>query len=417
VASEVVKRHLKPEAPTMKRFPTLVYATVALMSSLFEHTHGFSGALQRSSSQTLNLNRCKRCTINRARYPQAVSSLLNTREKTLFMSASNDDDRSETEFSPIQILIDTIKSDPSRSIYFSTLMTICGASLGPFLDSYHSLFGVLSYDTPLVFPLLGSIGGSPALLTCVTTYWVPVLFGVAGFLIGWLYIWLDAVFHVEENSTNQSQSELHPTVPKVMAGISYFTVQYFLSGILFANQVDRTSMLALMTTLAAGGFSILDGTLSGFITSAATAIGGPLIEVGLISFLPAPWGYHYNDAGETGFFPLWIIPVYFLGGPANGNLARLFWNTLGGETVESAEDAALVPPISEKISCSTCQRTRAVPCGNCDGIGQYWTYGVLVTCKACRGKGRVICRSCFSQYGDDPNDIENIRQIMDQIPD
>ena len=51
-------------------------------------------------------------------------------------------------------------------------MSLSGAALGPFLDSYHSLFGVLTYDTPLVFPILGRIGGDTDLLTCVTTYWV-----------------------------------------------------------------------------------------------------------------------------------------------------------------------------------------------------------------------------------------------------
>ncbi|KAL7524279.1 hypothetical protein ACHAXR_000506, partial [Thalassiosira sp. AJA248-18] len=209
-------------------------------------------------------------------------------------------------------------------------MTICGAALGPFLDSYHSLFGVLSYDTPLITPILGSVGDGPDLLTCVTTYWVPPLFGLAGFLIGWLYVWLDAVFYAEDGGeSNQSQTQLHPSIPKVLVGVSYFTLQYWLSGILFANHIDRTSILILMSTLAAGGFYILDGTLSGFITSAATAIGGPLIEVGLISSLPGAWAYHYNDPGETGFFPLWIVPVYFLGGPANGNLARAFWDALG----------------------------------------------------------------------------------------
>lgn len=225
--------------------------------------------------------------------------------------------------------IDAIKSNPAKAACFSSLMALCGATLGPFLDSYHSLFGVLSYETPLTFPLV-TVGDSE-LLTCVTTYWVPPLFGLAGFLIGWLYILLDSVLVVEgtDADPSRSHSQLHPSVPKVLVGISYFTFQYWLSGILSAHGTDRTSVLAIMSALAAGGFLALDGTPSGLVTSAATAIGGPLIEVGLISSLAGPWAYHYNDAGETGFFPLWIVPVYFLGGPANGNLARAFWNALG----------------------------------------------------------------------------------------
>lgn len=398
----------------------LVYSTVLLVVIVVvpQITEGFS--------QTLN-NRCTRCALNNDNDGGSCrGNILSV--KSSFLSSSNDENINETiesidetiESSLIQILIDTVSSDPKRTIYFSSLMTLCGAALGPFLDSYHSLYGVLSYDTPLVFPILKSIGegGGTDLLTCVTTFWVPPLFGLAGFLIGWLYIWLDAVSLNNDNGTNQQQ-QLHPTIPKVLVGISYFTLQYWLSGILFAANVDRTSILVLMSALAAGGFYALDGTISGLITSLATAIGGPLIEVELISSLEPPWGYHYNDVGsETGFFPLWIVPVYFLGGPANGNLARAFWNALGKNSVEVAkEEGTLIPSyMQKKIPCTECQGTRAVPCPNCDD-GTYVTYGERVVCKACRGKGRVICRSCFSEYDDDPNDIENIRRIMDRIPD
>lgn len=350
-------------------------------------------------------------------------SLFNARVRaeTALTSTPSNNNENDGDGSILQTVTDTVKSNPARSIYFSILMTLCGAALGPFLDSYHSLFGVLSYDTPLVFPLFGGQ------LTCVTTYWVPFLFGLAGFLIGWLYICLDAVFDgvktdstTSDSDSNQQQimQQLHPSIPKVFIGISYFTLQYWLSGILFSNQIDRASILVLMSALAGGGFYALDGTLSGFITSAATAIGGPLIEVGLISSLHDSWAYHYNDPGETGFFPLWIVPVYFLGGPANGNLARAFWNALDGDSprMGGSESNALLTSTQKKVPCADCNGTRAVPCPNCDD-GTYVTYGERVICKACRGKGLVICRSCFSKYGDDPNDIENIRRIMDQIPD
>jgi hypothetical protein len=223
---------------------------------------------------------------------------------------------------------------------------------------------------------------------------------------------LDVGFRVEEK-TDPSQSKIDPTIPKVLIGVGYFTFQYWLSGLLFANHIDREYILIIMSALAAGGYYGLDGSISGFITSAATAIGGPLIEVWLISSLPESWAYHYNDAGETGYFPLWIIPVYFLGGPANGNLARVFWNALGNDTAESANESGR---LQNQIPCPQCQGTRAVKCPNCDD-GTYVTYGERVLHKACRGKGRVICCSCFSEYGDESNDIDNIRRIMDQMPD
>ena len=267
--------------------------TLLYVLSLVHQTHSFSGLIN-TRYNVCSTNTCSR----RGNKLMVLSS----------STSDNNNNNNDKDESPIQTLTNTITSDPQRTIYFSFLMTLCGAVLGPFLDSYHSLFGVLTYETPLVFPVIGT-----DLLTCVTTYWVPPLFGLAGFIIGWLYICLDAILIEKEEDTAITQ--LHPSIPKVLVGISYFTFQYWLSGILFAHGVDRTSILVLMSTLAGGGFVLLDGTTSGFITSAATAIGGPLIEVGLISYLSGSWSYHYNDLGETGlFFPLWIIPVYFLGG-------------------------------------------------------------------------------------------------------
>ena len=463
-----VGRHRRTTKPQQLKFLSSLFGLLLalILSSCCYETHGFSisftertatGLKVQHGSTLYSLSKWELRDAPDTYYRKSTSASssmarfnlggafrksANTRS-ALFSSPNSDPDNTQLPTqpppppqSPIQILFDLIQSNPSRSIVFSLLMTLCGASLGPFLDSYHSLFGVLSYSTPLVFPLIGNINGETTdLLTCVTTYWVPPLFGIAGFLIGWLYVWLDAFFIVNKaesgGNDSQSQLELHPSVPKVLVGISYFTFQYWLSGILYAHGLDRSSILTIMSVLAAGGFVALDGTVSGFITSAATAIGGPLIEVGLISILPTlgPSGselaYHYNDLrSETGFFPLWIIPVYFLGGPANGNLARMFWNGLGegiGESTSAAsimarEDEQLLSSIPRRIPCSVCQGTRAVKCPNCDD-GTYVTYGERVVCNACRGKGRVICRTCFSQYGDDPNDIENIRRIMDKIPD
>jgi len=273
--------------------------TLFCVLSLVQQTHSFSGLINtKYAHKVRSINTCKR----------------DNKLMVLSSSTSDNYNNNDKDESSIQTLTNTITSDPQRTLYFSFLMIMCGAVLGPFLDSYHSLFGVLTYETQLVFPIIGSIGkeGGTDLLTCVTTYWVPPLFGLAGFIIGWLYICLDAVLMEKEEDTTITQ--LHPSIPKVLIGISYFTFQYWLSGILFASEIDRTSILVLMSTLAGGGFLLLDGTMSGFITSAATAIGGPLIEVGLISYLSGSWSYHYNDIGETGFFPAWIIPVYFLGG-------------------------------------------------------------------------------------------------------
>jgi hypothetical protein len=292
--------------------------------------------------------------------------------------------------------ISVLTSDPQRMVTFSALMTLCGACLGPFLDSYHSAFGVLQYDNPIQISLWGT-ESQPAL---TTAWWVPELFGMAGFIIGWLYILLDQL----------CQSPPHrrtPSGPTIMFRISYFTFQYWLSGILFSSGVDRATICAYMTTLAGGGFLLLDNTLAGLATSIATAIGGPLIEVGLLSILGV---YHYTDPGETGFFPLWIAPVYFLGGPAVGNFARGFWELLSSTSNTDLDEAKVE-------HCTMCNNTRCVGCPNCDAQGYYVTYGRRVNCNACRGRGLVICRDCFSSYGEDPNDIQAIRDIMARMPD
>eukprot|EP00980_Cylindrotheca_fusiformis_P003183 scaffold721_cov131-Cylindrotheca_fusiformis.AAC.73 len=286
-------------------------------------------------------------------------------------------------------LFEPIIEDPKRSIYFSFQMTACGASLGPFLDAYHSAFGVLRYDNPLTVTLWGT-EDYPAL---TTAWWVPELFGLAGFIIGWLYIVLDDALKIQ-------QERKEPSPSKVLIGISIFTLQYWLSGFLYNAQVDRSTILNIMSVVAAGGFALFDRTLSGLIASTATGLGGPLIEVGLL-WLAAHGhladGYRYNDLGETGVFPLWIIPVYFLGGPANGNLARCFWNALTNAKK------------SEEKPCQVCNGTRRNICPNCDGMGTYVAMGERsIKCSSCKGRGYVICRACFDSYDEDPFDIDAI---------
>jgi len=307
--------------------------------------------------------------------------------------------------------------NPKRSVLFSVCMTAAGAALGPFLDSYHSDFGVLQYDQPFTKALWAS-AEHPAL---TTTVWVPELFGLAGFLIGWLYILLDqqqkqqqAVFN-GKGGTEPAVTK--PSPPKILVGIAYFTFQYWLSGVLFQAGSDRSTILQIESLLAAAGFLALDQSFAGFLISTATALGGPFIEAGLLSLSRTDnmfgYGYHYNDLGETGFFPIWILPVYFLGGSAVGNLARGVWNALGAHVPADTQKVDKEPP-----GCPVCQDTRQVPCPSCEGIGSYVAMGGRsVTCSSCRGRGFVICRACFDYYDEDPNDIQAIREVMSRMPD
>lgn len=189
-----------------------------------------------------------------------------------------------------------ITSNPYRSLAFSVWMVFCGAMLGPFLDSYHSAFGVLQYDTPIKVSEIG----------LTTAWWVPELFGLAGFIIGWLYILLDELLSTSSASTDNKNT---PSPPMILVCISFFTLQYWLSGVLYQASFDRGTILMIMSILSAIGYISFDASISGLLASLATAVGGPLIEIGLIWTLSGSGtGYHYTDAGETGFFPLWISP-------------------------------------------------------------------------------------------------------------
>jgi hypothetical protein len=328
---------------------------------------------------------------------------------TTLAAGPSDNDQSPEDSISATSLWAVFKQDLKRSAIFSLCMTTSGALLGPFLDAYHSAFGVLQYDKPIRWVLWGS-EEYPAL---TTAWWVPELFGLAGFLIGWLYILMDVAFETPREQKS-------PSAAKVLVGISAFTLQYWLSGILFATSVmDRNGLLNLMSIIAAFGFLLLDGSVAGFLTSLATCIGGPLIEVGLITAttkgsLSGGGGYHYTDLGETGFFPLWIIPVYFLGGPANGNLARGFWNALS-LTIPVGDEAT----DSRKFSpCPICQDTRRDACPNCDGVGTYSAFGGrTVRCTSCNARGFVMCRFCFDRYDQDPYDMDSIREVMNRMPD
>jgi len=70
-----------------------------------------------------------------------------------------------------------------------------------------------------------------------------------------------------------------------------------------------------------------------------------------------------------------------------------------------------------KEPCQYCNDTRCVPCPNCDGMGYYMSYNQSVKCNCCKGRGFVICRACFDQYDEDPNDLEAIRELMNRMPD
>lgn len=149
---------------------------------------------------------------------------------------------------------------------------VSGALLGPWLDNYHSVFGVLQYVEPVTLVVDGA--------TVLTTgAWVPPLFGLAGIIIGGLYLIFDVVFATPEPQRS-------PSGPSILTCIAFFTAQYWLSGLLCGAL--HLPLLALHATFAATmalTWAVWDRTATGLVVGLLTGVGGPLIEVFLINQL------------------------------------------------------------------------------------------------------------------------------------
>ncbi|KAJ1629231.1 hypothetical protein T492DRAFT_873745 [Pavlovales sp. CCMP2436] len=86
------------------------------------------------------------------------------------------------------------------------------------------------------------------------------------------------------------------------------------------------NLYALLAATGGACWLKFDGTSVGLAVAVLTALGGPLIEVGLVHGpallnLPALYEYAQPDLPRLGIDG-WIAPVYFAGAPAVGGLAR-----------------------------------------------------------------------------------------------
>jgi hypothetical protein len=185
-------------------------------------------------------------------------------------------------------------------------LAVSSALLGPILDNFHSVSGVLSYVEPKHIDILGKF-------SITTDTWVPPLFAVAGVGIGSIYLSLDELLDTPPEARD-------PSIPRVALCIVLFIFQYYMSGLLFQAHFTPFALGAWLAALAGVGFISFDGTVAGLTTSSLTAILGPLVEIVLIN------GFHLYTYAEPDFLgvPDWIPIVYFLGGPAVGGLARVF---------------------------------------------------------------------------------------------
>lgn len=130
-----------------------------------------------------------------------------------------------------------------------------------------------------------------------------------------IVIILDDVFKTNDDIKS-------PSWPKILYGISLFSGQYYLSGLMDYGLVSGINMNATLALVGLIGFLVFDSSLSGLLLAIATAVGGPIIEIFLINI---PHLYQYTHQDFYGICS-WIPWVYFLGAPAVGNLARRIQN-------------------------------------------------------------------------------------------
>ncbi|KAK3274050.1 hypothetical protein CYMTET_17747 [Cymbomonas tetramitiformis] len=220
---------------------------------------------------------------------------------------------------------------PELSWKLTAAVGASGAVLGPLCDGRHSTHDVLHYVSPTMISV-------PPLLTLETCWWVPVLFGVAGVLLGVSHPLLDDLRQAQSSEQAEAAPPVggwDPSWAFVLAGIGLFVAQYDASGVLDQGTNVAASWMGQPGVLASTAFGdrsldvflaatavlhwfTFDRSRQGLFMACLTAVGGPLIEIFLINQLGL---YHYAHADFAGI-PAWIPWVYFCGSPAVGNLGR-----------------------------------------------------------------------------------------------
>jgi len=109
-----------------------------------------------------------------------------------------------------------------------------------------------------------------------------------------------------------------PSWPKVLYGISFFSSEYYLSGLMDSLKLDVIEIHIILGIFTALGFLLFDSSLACIVLGLVTALAGTLAEIILINIFHL---YHYNHADIAGICS-WIPWVYLLGAPAVGNLFR-----------------------------------------------------------------------------------------------
>lgn len=153
--------------------------------------------------------------------------------------------------------------------------------------------------------------------------WVPLLFGLAGIILGVSHPLLDA--WRAERGGEQPRGGSDPSWSAVVLPcIAVFVLQYAASGSLEQPLLGQTllggvpTIDVLLAATAVATWWAFDRTRQGAFMAALTGFAGPAVEMLLINGAHL---YAYTHPVLLGT-PTWIAWVYFCGAPAVGNLGR-----------------------------------------------------------------------------------------------
>lgn len=191
-------------------------------------------------------------------------------------------------------------------------MGSASAILGPLCDGLHSQYGVLEYAAPIT-PF------QAVHWDFETTWWTPLLFALAGIILGVSHPILDANF-----PESKPRGGTDPSWTFVLTAIAGFVLQYFLSAkgaaVLDSYMLPDGNIVldVVLAATALAHWAVFDATKQGLFMAALTAVAGPAVEVLLIK----QGLYAYAHPQLFGAIPTWIAWVYFCGSPAVGSLGR-----------------------------------------------------------------------------------------------
>eukprot|EP00899_Mesostigma_viride_P022298 jgi/Mesvir1/3252/Mv16391-RA.1 len=204
---------------------------------------------------------------------------------------------------------DRVAFPNSRALLEQSIAMFSGSAvLGPLLDGEHSNHNVLHYAKPAMI----HVGPYFALETC---WWVPVMFGIAGVILGVSHPFLDTVWGGPQSDASASSNETPRNMRRnttylswlyVNACIGLFAMQYSLSGTLdaavAAGDAPRVCVDLILATTGVAMWFIFDRTKGGLLMAALTAVAGPVLEIILINQLQL---YQYTHPDILGI-PTWI---------------------------------------------------------------------------------------------------------------